>query len=208
LKPVQRRILYTMLRERMLPDAKPRKCAGVVGTALRDFHPHGDSPGMADFAQGSTFVDAAVAMVPRSLWPDKPVIAGSGDLVSDYTGITFAAGTSVGVGQVLEAYVNFGRTGVVATFLALGLIISYLDRRASIYLRRGQLLKFLKLYLPGLGLLQVGGAFSEATSTAAAALLVVIGVKYLAERLYPDRRQDARPAALEAGRPHSPEHNT
>jgi len=44
LKPVQRRILYTMLRERMLPDAKPRKCAGVVGTALRDFHPHGDSP--------------------------------------------------------------------------------------------------------------------------------------------------------------------
>jgi hypothetical protein len=164
--------------------------------------------GMADFAQGSTFVDAAVAMVPRALWPDKPVIAGSGDLVSDYTGITFAAGTSVGVGQVLEAYVNFGRTGVVATFLALGLIISYLDRRASIYLRRGQLLKFLKLYLPGLGLLQVGGAFSEATSTAAAALLVVIGVKYLAERLYPDRRQDARPAALEAGRPHSPEHNT
>ena len=43
LKPVQRRILYTMLRERMLPDAKPRKCAGVVGSALKDFHPHGDS---------------------------------------------------------------------------------------------------------------------------------------------------------------------
>ncbi|MFT7678541.1 MAG: DNA gyrase subunit A [Planctomycetota bacterium] len=43
LKPVQRRILYTMFRERMLPDAKPRKCAGVVGSALRDFHPHGDS---------------------------------------------------------------------------------------------------------------------------------------------------------------------
>ncbi len=41
LKPVQRRILYTMLRERMLPDAKPRKCSGVVGSALRDFHPHG-----------------------------------------------------------------------------------------------------------------------------------------------------------------------
>ncbi|MEM7204553.1 MAG: DNA topoisomerase (ATP-hydrolyzing) [Planctomycetota bacterium] len=40
LKPVQRRILYTMLRERLLPDAKPRKCAGVVGSAMRDFHPH------------------------------------------------------------------------------------------------------------------------------------------------------------------------
>ncbi|MEL6430192.1 MAG: DNA topoisomerase (ATP-hydrolyzing) [Planctomycetota bacterium] len=43
LKPVQRRILYTMLLERMTPDAKPRKCAGVVGSALRDFHPHGDT---------------------------------------------------------------------------------------------------------------------------------------------------------------------
>ena len=40
LKPVQRRILYTMFLERMLPDAKPRKCAGVVGSALKDFHPH------------------------------------------------------------------------------------------------------------------------------------------------------------------------
>jgi len=43
LKPVQRRILYTMWQERMLPDAKPRKCAGVVGSALRDYHPHGDT---------------------------------------------------------------------------------------------------------------------------------------------------------------------
>ena len=42
LKPVQRRILYTMWQERLLPDAKPRKCAGVVGSALRDYHPHGD----------------------------------------------------------------------------------------------------------------------------------------------------------------------
>ncbi len=42
LKPVQRRILYTMWQERLFPDAKPRKCAGVVGSALRDYHPHGD----------------------------------------------------------------------------------------------------------------------------------------------------------------------
>ncbi|MEM6393019.1 MAG: DNA topoisomerase (ATP-hydrolyzing) [Planctomycetota bacterium] len=43
LKPVQRRILYTMWQERLLPEAKPRKCAGVVGSALRDYHPHGDT---------------------------------------------------------------------------------------------------------------------------------------------------------------------
>lgn len=43
LKPVHRRILYTMWQERLYPDAKPRKCAGVVGSALRDYHPHGDT---------------------------------------------------------------------------------------------------------------------------------------------------------------------
>jgi DNA gyrase subunit A len=43
LKPVQRRILYTMFLERLLPDARPRKCAGIVGSALKDFHPHGDT---------------------------------------------------------------------------------------------------------------------------------------------------------------------
>ncbi|MEM8737208.1 MAG: DNA topoisomerase (ATP-hydrolyzing) [Planctomycetota bacterium] len=42
LKPVHRRILYTMWQERLYPEAKPRKCAGVVGSALRDYHPHGD----------------------------------------------------------------------------------------------------------------------------------------------------------------------
>ena len=43
LKPVQRRILYTLLIEGMLPDGRPRKCAAVVGTALKLFHPHGDT---------------------------------------------------------------------------------------------------------------------------------------------------------------------
>ncbi|MCE2543230.1 MAG: hypothetical protein J4F30_07330, partial [Acidobacteria bacterium] len=31
LKPVQRRILYTMWQQRLTSDAKPRKCAKVVG---------------------------------------------------------------------------------------------------------------------------------------------------------------------------------
>ncbi len=42
LKPVQRRILYAMWREGLKATAKHRKCAGVVGTVMRDFHPHGD----------------------------------------------------------------------------------------------------------------------------------------------------------------------
>jgi DNA gyrase subunit A len=43
LKPVQRRILYAMLREGLLPGRKFSKCAGVVGEVLKKYHPHGDS---------------------------------------------------------------------------------------------------------------------------------------------------------------------
>lgn len=43
LKPVQRRILYAMLREGLLPGKRYSKCAGVVGEVLKKYHPHGDS---------------------------------------------------------------------------------------------------------------------------------------------------------------------
>ena len=43
LKPVQRRILYTMWQQRLSAEAKPRKCAKVVGDVMGSYHPHGDS---------------------------------------------------------------------------------------------------------------------------------------------------------------------
>ncbi len=43
LKPVQRRIVYTMWTSGVRSDAKHRKCAKVVGDVMGDYHPHGDS---------------------------------------------------------------------------------------------------------------------------------------------------------------------
>ena len=43
LKPVQRRILYTMWQQRLTADVKPRKCAKVVGDVMGKYHPHGDT---------------------------------------------------------------------------------------------------------------------------------------------------------------------
>ncbi|MGH7233892.1 MAG: DNA gyrase subunit A, partial [Candidatus Saccharimonadales bacterium] len=42
LKPVHRRILYTMNRDGLRASAKHRKSANVVGAVMGDFHPHGD----------------------------------------------------------------------------------------------------------------------------------------------------------------------
>ena len=43
LKPVQRRILYAMVREGLLHNRPFDNCAGVVGEVLKNYHPHGDS---------------------------------------------------------------------------------------------------------------------------------------------------------------------
>jgi DNA gyrase subunit A len=43
LKPVQRRVLYAMLREGLVHNRAFDKCAGVVGEVLKNYHPHGDS---------------------------------------------------------------------------------------------------------------------------------------------------------------------
>jgi DNA gyrase subunit A len=42
LKPVQRRILYSMWQKSLTADAKHRKCATVVGDVMGNYHPHGD----------------------------------------------------------------------------------------------------------------------------------------------------------------------
>ncbi len=43
MKPVHRRIMYSMLQEGLLSNRKFSKCAGVVGEVLKKYHPHGDS---------------------------------------------------------------------------------------------------------------------------------------------------------------------
>ncbi|MBP0990019.1 MAG: DNA gyrase subunit A [Oscillospiraceae bacterium] len=43
LKPVHRRILYTMYENGLTPDKAYRKCADTVGAVLGSYHPHGDA---------------------------------------------------------------------------------------------------------------------------------------------------------------------
>ena len=43
MKPVQRRILYTMSELNLEPENPHRKCARIVGDCLGKYHPHGDS---------------------------------------------------------------------------------------------------------------------------------------------------------------------
>ncbi len=44
LKPVQRRVIYSMYQQGLRANAKYRKSAKIVGEVIGKFHPHGDQP--------------------------------------------------------------------------------------------------------------------------------------------------------------------
>jgi hypothetical protein len=132
--------------------------------------------GLLPWAGGQTFWRAGQALIPRLFWPDKPVVAGSGNLVSAYTGIPFAEGTSVGLGQVLEFYIGFGRPGVVLGFFLLGLIVKGLDWKAARCLEAADPVGFAFWYLPGISFMQTGGTVAEICGTFAASLVLVFVV--------------------------------
>ena len=140
---------------------------GLVGAAVVNLSAN------QDYANGETLWMAVLAMIPRALWPDKPISAGSGDLVTRFTGITFGEGTSVGIGSVMELYANFGTRGEFWGFVILGLIVGLADVRAADYLHAGQWHQFAVWFATGLALLQVGGSLVEVTSSALGSTTVV-----------------------------------
>ena len=71
LKPVHRRILYTMYEKGLLPEREYRKCADTVGSVLGSYHPHGD---------GSVY-DALVRMA-QNFSLRHPLVEGQGNFGS------------------------------------------------------------------------------------------------------------------------------
>src|SRR5580698_7583879 len=71
LKPVHRRVLYSMFDQGLRPDRPFAKCAKVVGDVMGTFHPHGDS----------AIYDAMVRMV-QDFSMRVPLIEGQGNFGS------------------------------------------------------------------------------------------------------------------------------
>ena len=126
--------------------------------------------GWAEFAYGATIPISA--LIPRAIWPDKPLVGGGGMVVSDFTGILFDRYTSVGAGQVFEFYVNFGLPGVVTGFLLLGVVLMRLDRGIMRALASGDARGLLLRALPGLAMLQPGGNLVEILVAVPGAIIV------------------------------------
>lgn len=135
-----------------------------------------------DFAEGSTLSDMALALIPRAIWPGKPAVGGGGDVVQRFSGYVAEAGTSVGAGQVLEFYANFGASGVIAGFFLCGFLIARVDLGAINSLRRGDDSGFLLWFLPGLAMIQPGGNLLEVVTSVASAIIAAKGLVWFRQR--------------------------
>ena len=154
----------------------------LVGKAVRYI-----GAGRVGFAEGGTLYVATIAWIPRIIWPSKPNIGGSGTLATRFTGQKIADSTSVGVGQVLEFYVNWGLTSVIIGFLLYGCLIQYIDQRAGEGLATGDLWTAVRWGLPGLSLMQAGGSMAETIgSLAAGFVFVTLMHKFVFAKYYDD----------------------
>ncbi len=133
--------------------------------------------GQVEFANGETIRDALLAMVPRILWPDKPMKAGGGTIVSDFTGITFDQNTSVGVGPVLEFYLNFGQSGLLMGALLFGFFVGQCDARAGAALTTGDGWRCARWFLLGMPFILPLASLAEVTMSLAATLAMIVGIE-------------------------------
>jgi hypothetical protein len=134
--------------------------------------------GQVGYLYGRSIWEALQALVPRLIWPDKPVLAGSPEIVSEMTGLQLSPTASFGVGNVMEFQINFGLEGVVGGFLLLGWLIGMLDRKAAAAECRGELEKVMLFFLPAVALIQPNGSMVEMASGAAAAVIAAYGWRW------------------------------
>ena len=139
--------------------------------------------GDESYLRGRSIWQAVLALIPRAIWPGKPVAAGSGDIVREMTGLQLSTTTSWGVGNVMELQINFGLPGVVLGFLLLGWIIGILDRNAATAVLCGDYGRSVVYFLPAVTLINPQGSMVELAGGSAAALIAGLCWRWLWKRL-------------------------
>lgn len=153
--------------------------------------------GQVDYLGGESLWEGVLALVPRIFWQSKPVVAGSGRIVADMTGLKLSTTTSFGVGNVMEAYINFAMPGVVLGFLLFGYFLGCLDYYAAIADFQGDVKQLLACFLPAVAIIQPNGSFVEIMGGGVMSWIAAI-YWYKVWQWYLGRRPKTIPSAISA----------
>jgi hypothetical protein len=136
------------------------------------------SSGESQYLYGRTIWDGILSVIPRALWPDKQIVAGSGRIVAEMTGLQLSMDTSFGVGNVMEFHINFGLAGIVVGFVLFGFVLGKLDRLAATSDAKGDLGTTLVYFLPAVAIIQPNGSMVEMIGGATAAWIAAFGWRW------------------------------
>ncbi len=134
--------------------------------------------GQSKLLYGRTIWEGFLSVIPRALWPDKQIVAGSGRIVAEMTGLQLSTNTSFGVGNVMEFHINFGVAGLVIGFLLFGWVLRKLDWLAAAADTRGELSSTFIYFLPAVALIQPNGSMVEMIGGATAAWIAAYGWRW------------------------------
>jgi hypothetical protein len=135
--------------------------------------------GEVSFLYGRSLWEGVLALVPRIVWPDKPVFAGSPAVVMEMTGFVVNDSTTYGVGNVMELYINFGVPSLVIGFVMFGVLFGWLDLKSAVARRDGEFGNMILYFLPAAAMIHPLGSLVELTSGGAAAFLAAMGWRRL-----------------------------
>ena len=152
-------------------DERMNQCE-FVGLAAQNI-----ASGGVSFLHGRSIWEGLQALVPRVIWPEKPIFAGSSQFVREFCGKEVNETTSYGVGQVMELYINFGIPSLVVGFFLFGLAYGWVDRKAAAAVQTGNFATALFWFLPAVGMNAPLASIAEVMGNVAAA--VIAGIAYL-----------------------------
>jgi hypothetical protein len=170
-----------------LIDARLNQSA-LIGSSVRYITSHQQS-----YSLGGELLTSLAAPIPRSLWPDKPVVAGGSQIATEYTGIPFAPGTSIATGPVFEGFVNFGWAGVIAVMGLWGAILALLDAAAGWAIRQGNYYRFALAFVPGTALIDSIQNVALVTASITSSLVVVWLIEKWFHLFRSERRRETQP---------------
>jgi hypothetical protein len=130
--------------------------------------------GVVQYASGETITNAFLMMIPRVIWPDKPIRMGGDAVIFEFTGIDFYRGTTVQPPQVMEFYINFGTFGVIIGFIVMGTVLALVDEAVARSLVTENWRIAALLFVPAISLLQAENSLIALVGGSVSGLVTII----------------------------------